>query len=285
MWVRFLPVAFEKHLLYNSMTFAEYMELDEGVVPDRIVQWLQSTWQATKDQYNDTDQMFQTLQQKLASILGNNPKPTEQQLQLAMRAIGDLPKIGAVILGMVAPVPGAFAALMVIAYAFRKALGVSILPTHFEKAWMGANKLVDWNLQDYHQDDQAEIHEILTKVDQMYPVAGPAVSGLAVRNEVPNQGSIGSSVTDYQILPRIREFHLHGFSGSTKAFYSVSDQQRSVELAKQIWQSKQISPVIIVEEKGGPYILEGGHRVAALVDLKIASAPAMIVVDIDSFFD
>ena len=145
---------------------------------------------------------------------------------------------------------------------------------------------INWNnhLVDYHPDDHADITQILEKVNKMYPVAGSTVSGLTVRKEIPNQNSISSSLEDYQILPGVREFPLHGFLGK-KSYYSAQDQAHCDNLARQISQSRQITPIIIVEEKNGPYILEGGHRVSALVELNIPSVPALIVIDIDSFYN
>lgn len=275
------------------MNFAEYMELDESVLGDRVTQWLvdfaRSTMQASKSQYQDTLHAVTILRQQLNSILGS-PKPTEDQMRLALRAIKDLPKIGAVVVGLVAPVPGVFTALMILAVAFKRAFGISILPTHFDNAYLSQNTWMgrmaakrEWNLTDYHPEDHAAIEQILTSVDKMYPVAGPIVGGLTVLQEVPNQASIGASVSDYQILPKIREFPLHGFGGAS-SYYAANDQQHCLALAKQIAASRQISPVIMVEEKAGPYVLEGGHRVSALIELKIMVVPAMIVVDIDSYF-
>ena len=285
---------FGKVIYKSMMTFTEYMQLEEGVVSDKLTTWLTDTMRAGQLHRDEMVVALTTLKQSLASIFGNNPRPSDEQLRMARKCVyRDLPKIAAVIFSLIAPVPGVFAALMVMAVTFKKLFGISILPEHFDKiylsndTWMGrmaGGKLDDWNLKDYHQDDQTEIHRVLTTVDQMYPVAGPIVAGLTVGNEVSNQDSIGASVEDYQILPRIREFPLHGFTGKV-SYRSASDYRHCEELAKRIWYSKQINPVIIVEEKGGPYILEGGHRVAALVDLKITSIPAMIVVDIDSFFD
>lgn len=128
------------------MTFAEYVELDEGVlnnpVTEALTKWLvdflKSTWVASRDQYRDTIQAVQVLKSKLASILGSH-QPTEQELQAAMRAITDLPKIGTVIVSLVAPIPGVFMAIMIIAVAMKRAFNISILPTHFDKAYLNQN--------------------------------------------------------------------------------------------------------------------------------------------------
>jgi hypothetical protein len=123
------------------ITFAEYMAFDEGVsdtITQCLVNFAKSTQQAAGHQYQDTAQAIQTLRQQLNSILGT-PKPTEDQMRLALRAIGDLPKIGAVVVGLVAPVPGLFTALMILAVAFKRAFGISILPTHFDRAYLSQN--------------------------------------------------------------------------------------------------------------------------------------------------
>jgi hypothetical protein len=49
--------------------------------------------------------------------------------------------------------------------------------------------------------------------------------------------------------------------------------------------SERIDPLIVVEDKEGPYILEGGHRFDALRILKTQSFSASVVMDLDSLGD
>ena len=124
-------------------------------------------------------------------------------------------------------------------------------------------------------------NEIIKRFDEMYPKAKPIVDGRIVLPNVDNLSSIKASLTDYYILKDIREFPIHGFAGKN-SYYSPQEQKRVELLMQQIQSSNSISPVIIVEEKNGPYVLEGGHRIAALVELKAISIPALIVLDLES---
>lgn len=51
------------------------------------------------------------------------------------------------------------------------------------------------------------------------------------------------------------------------------------DLAEQIRQSGELNPLIVVVDKDGPYILEGGHRYDALGVLGKKSFPAKVVID------
>lgn len=125
---------------------------------------------------------------------------------------------------------------------------------------------VDWHSIDY---------------DAKYPKSGAAVDGLIVREEVPNTESIGSGLYHYDILPGIRTFPMSdlGSGDPHSVFYAKDDIDRSYKLAEVIKQSKEINPLIVVIDDEGPYILEGGHRFAALYILGIMHFPALVVID------
>jgi len=53
-------------------------------------------------------------------------------------------------------------------------------------------------------------------------------------------------------------------------------------LVKQIRESGEISPLIIVVEEEGPYVLEGSHRIDALSLLKANFFPALVVIDFEN---
>lgn len=110
------------------------------------------------------------------------------------------------------------------------------------------------------------------------PLAGNIVSGLVVLPHVDNMSSINSSLDHYQILDGIRELSMDFFSYTPP--YSVSEYKKTEKLAKDILDSKTISPLIVVEDQKGFYILEGGHRFDALNMLKIMSFPAVVVKDL-----
>jgi hypothetical protein len=71
------------------------------------------------------------------------------------------------------------------------------------------------------------------------------------------------------------EFNISGKS------YSVENDKYIEQLTDKIRVSKQISPLIVVIDKEGPYILEGSHRIDALKRLDAKSFPALIVIDYD----
>lgn len=115
-------------------------------------------------------------------------------------------------------------------------------------------------------------------VSDSLPVAGSIVCGLNVLPNIDNKNSISSSLTDYEILSEIREISMDHFSYHPP--YSPQEYKRVEQLAEEIKTSKSISPLIVVEDGKGFYILEGGHRFDALNLLKITSFPALIVKDL-----
>jgi hypothetical protein len=120
---------------------------------------------------------------------------------------------------------------------------------------------------------------VITKTE--YPVAGNMVDGRKVRSNVPNTSSIDASVPNNESLSGIREIPMSDFKLTGK-HYSVEGDKRIAELTDQIKTSSEISPLIVVLEKDGPYILEGATRADALFRLGAKSFPAKIVVNLDS---
>lgn len=112
-----------------------------------------------------------------------------------------------------------------------------------------------------------------------YPHAGKTVDGLDVRDEIPNMSSIGASLTDYKILPGIREVPYSDFGEAGHGYADVAGNEHVRRLADAIKESGEINPLIVVVDKDGPYILEGGHRWDALHAMGKTSFPAKIVVD------
>lgn len=112
-----------------------------------------------------------------------------------------------------------------------------------------------------------------------YPRAPSVVDGRHVLDDIPNISSIESSLLDYEVLPGIREVPMSDLGGPKSVFYAADDFRRSSDLARQIGQSGQIKPLIIVVDRDGPYILEGAHRFVALHELGAKSFPALVVVD------
>lgn len=115
--------------------------------------------------------------------------------------------------------------------------------------------------------------------------AGALVDGREVLEGVPNKSSIEASLNHYEILPGIREVPFTAFDPSWSQppkFYSATEKQRTEALAAHINESKALQPLIVVVDKEGPYILEGGHRFDALRILGAKAFPALVVVDRES---
>ena len=111
------------------------------------------------------------------------------------------------------------------------------------------------------------------------PIAKQIVGGLKVREEIPNMGSIKSSLNDYEILDGVREINMVNFTYHPP--YSASEMERTKKLASEIKHSKELNPLIVVEDNEGFYILEGGHRFDALNMLGAKSFPCIVVKDLE----
>lgn len=121
---------------------------------------------------------------------------------------------------------------------------------------------------------------ILEYVNSRYPLAGDIVDGHEVLDNIDNTTSIGASLYNYRVLDGIREIPMSDFEISGK-HYSLEGTKRIQELTAEIQESKSISPLIVVVDKNGPYVLEGSHRISALKLLNAKSFPALVVVDFD----
>jgi len=112
---------------------------------------------------------------------------------------------------------------------------------------------------------------------------GQDVSGLVVREDVPNLDSIGASLEDYNVLPGIKEVPMSAFDVEGEPSYrNNSERERTLNLAEEINNNKEINPLIVVQDDQGYYVLEGGHRFDALRELGIQSFPAVVVRDEES---
>ncbi len=110
-----------------------------------------------------------------------------------------------------------------------------------------------------------------------YPMAGEVVSGLRVRDGVPNMGSIAASLNDYEVLSGIREIPFSEFIGPDPL------TARTRKLMEEIEESGEIAPlIVVVGDPQGPYILEGAHRFDVLQHMGKATFPAKVVVDLDA---
>ena len=121
------------------------------------------------------------------------------------------------------------------------------------------------------------------KLNKIYPSAGGKVDGRRVLKNVDNTSSIGATLNDWDELPGIRSVKMKVFDGPRSVFYAKDDFDKARALAEKIKISNEISPLIIVIDSEGPYILEGAHRYVALYYLKAKKAPALIVVDTEEY--
>lgn len=121
------------------------------------------------------------------------------------------------------------------------------------------------------------------KLEKKYKKAGSKVDGRTVRNNVDNTDSISATLNDWEELPGIRVVNMKEFDGPRSVFYAKNDFDHARALAERIKESGEISPLIIVIDDEGPYILEGAHRYVALYYLKAKSFPALVVVDTEEY--
>lgn len=121
----------------------------------------------------------------------------------------------------------------------------------------------------------------LAALNSRFPHASATVDGRTVGSHVPNESSIGSSLTDYEELDGVREVQMSDMDPAYQVKpYSKTESDRLDRLQEDIKQSKHIDPLIIVVDKQRhPYVLEGGHRFDALKRLGAKSFPAKVVVD------
>jgi len=132
---------------------------------------------------------------------------------------------------------------------------------------------------------EREIAQVLNpgSIRDKYPRAKATVDGRTVRDSIPNRSSIGSSLDSYEVLPGVREVPFSAFDQmGPLSYYSVSEARRTKDLAAQIRTSREINPLIVVEDAEGPYVLEGAHRFDALRELGARAFPALVVLDLDS---
>lgn len=103
---------------------------------------------------------------------------------------------------------------------------------------------------------------------------------LFVRRKVPNMDSIGASLAEYEVLPGVRALSVNGFSASVRA--NAAEQARVERLAAQIRESQEINPLIVAIDDDGGWIVEGSHRIDALLLLGVSHFPAKVALDLES---
>lgn len=133
-------------------------------------------------------------------------------------------------------------------------------------------------------------HLTLESQNDLYPAADrdAPVDGRAIREDIPNLSSIGSSLGSYTMLPGIRVLPMAAFPDAGEAPSPTSmaaDRWQKVQnLAAQIQRSGELNPLIVVYDEQGPYVLEGNHRYDALRLLGATAFPAKVVIDEDALY-
>lgn len=110
--------------------------------------------------------------------------------------------------------------------------------------------------------------------------AGELVDGRRVGKKIDNLSSITSTLDtdEYVVLRGVHEVPMDAFvSRGAKDYYDAPSQRQVRDLAEKIGDSGLVTPLIVVVEDEGPYILEGGHRLSALAELGAKSFPAVVV--------
>ena len=141
-------------------------------------------------------------------------------------------------------------------------------------------------------DDLARRAKVLKRNDET--IADPSVDEfigdlartpqeLTIRDEVPNLGSIRSSLTNWEEVPGIQQIPMSEFNAAPRdLFYAADDLAHVDSLANEIRQSGEISPLIVVQDSEGYYVLEGAHRLGALHEMGQPSVPALVIKDLDN---
>jgi predicted double-glycine peptidase len=105
-----------------------------------------------------------------------------------------------------------------------------------------------------------------------------------VRGETPNMESIAATLTNYKVRRGVVRIPISEFDASFRAnFYAADDHARVKSLAEKIQASGWVSPLIVVKDAEGYYVLEGAHRLVALGQLGAADIPATVVDDMESW--
>jgi hypothetical protein len=131
------------------------------------------------------------------------------------------------------------------------------------------------------------LHTNHAELGRRYPkIRGSSdlVDGRRVSGNVDNTSSIGASLTNWVAMSGIRRIPASDFEDWNSGYFPdcrADEQQKVKELVAQIQKSNRISPLIVVIDAKGPYVLEGVHRYDALKILKANWVPALIVIDQD----
>ena len=128
---------------------------------------------------------------------------------------------------------------------------------------------------------ETSLETLIESTNARYPLAGPVVDGLTVRDHTPNLSSIDGYMSEQEELAGVRVVPMSDLGGPRSVFYAADDFARSERLAEAIKESEEINPLIIAVDEKGPFIIEGAHRFVALFYLNAREFPAVVVVGHD----
>lgn len=129
-------------------------------------------------------------------------------------------------------------------------------------------------------DSPAEVYA--RYLDATLPRATRQIDGLDVGTEIHNRDhSIDATLEEYEVLSAVRVVKLEAFEAKSVGdlFVAANDHRHCEQLAEKIDRNKRIDPLIVAFDAEGPYIIEGAHRLGALMLLGKNALPALIVVD------
>ena len=122
---------------------------------------------------------------------------------------------------------------------------------------------------------------VIEEIAVRYPIWRNRPNTLNVRDDgnIPNVSSVSASLDNWDELPGIREVHMNEFEGVTGRSYSVKGNKAIKNLADAIRSSGEITPLIVVIDIEGSYILEGSTRIDALKRLGVNEFPALVIIE------
>jgi hypothetical protein len=121
-------------------SFSGYISLNEGMgreVYDYSVEFLSSVRRASVGEYKEIVSAMPVIKRRLDSIFRNVDRPSPSEVKAAWKVILEIPKLGAVLASLVAPVPFLFTVLMAVSAVLYKFTGVYVLPKRFHNIFLG----------------------------------------------------------------------------------------------------------------------------------------------------
>jgi hypothetical protein len=162
-----------------------------------------------------------------------------------------------------------------------KIVSAKVLEEPNNSTWKTRKKIIEAMIENAGLADFNKSESIVAEIDKRLSLAKESVGGRIVRSGIPNRSSIDASLGDkYKILTGIREVPFTEFPDmGDLRYYDAHEKQKTQKLAEEIKESGEINPLIVVYDKRGAYVLEGGHRFDALRELNAKSFPALVVID------